>query len=286
MILQRMTADGLQKAKATLGHEYWRYFELDSSEWMEEVWGPGLFEPFREVPDFTLAPAAAYGAAEKGRLDIDNCIAVYDALRSAVTPAEASFEELWAGIANSNFYAYMRERWGYDRTTGVLRGKAREKAAGAVEARFFFSRNGNGIFRHTLAKCWWIAHLLYDSDRPGNRYWRLQALGPANFSTKATDIFVNYGYSRSRTVLDGVVRGVQRCREDGIPVDQAIEVLRPALRFLNAVGGSVILDALPPEQIADILLVGAKQAWENSGREQQAKAELPEAGRQQARRSE
>lgn len=253
MILQRMTADALQRAKLTLPDVYWRYFTERTSDWMEQVWGPHVFEPFLEVPDFELSPVRAYTRLERGQLDIDNCIRVYDALRHHLTPAEASNEMLWAGICNRNFYSYMRTRWAYDKRSTYT-----DKDAGTIQARFLFGKRDSGMYRNTLAKCWWIPHLLYDSANAGDPYWRLRALGPSSFSTKVTDIFVNYGYSRNRTILDGVVRGVQKCRTQEIPIDDAMNVLRPALQYLNAVGGAVLLDALSPDEIADILVEGAR----------------------------
>lgn len=253
MILQRMRPAALQKAKATMQGEYWRYFTEESPDWMEEIWGPDAFEPFREVPDFALAPVDAYGRGERGQLDMDNCTRMYDALRENLTAAEAGSEALWAGISNSNFYSYMRKRWKYDKSREYS-----QKDADDITARFFFARRDKALFRHTLAKCWWVPHLLYDKETTGDPYWRLRALGPQQFSTKVTDIFVNYGYSRNRTVLDGIVRGIQRCRTMDIPVDDAMHVLRPALQYLNAVGGAFLLDALSADDIASILVEGAR----------------------------
>lgn len=255
MMLYRMDWEALQKAKAGLPGEYWHYYVDDDPAWMLDVWGPQVFQAFREIPDFQLAPVEAYERNERGQLDMDNCIRVYDGLRGHLTPAEASQEVLWAGMCNLIFYAYIRKRWGYspDRTGA-------DKDVGELTSRFFFRRSGaHGLFRNTLAKCWWISHLLYDEESAQDPYWRLKTLGSKGFSTKVSDIFINYGFSRNRNILHGIIRGIQEWKEMGMQYDlSAGQILRPALKHLNAVGGLVVLDALPQEKIAEILMEGAE----------------------------
>lgn len=256
MMLTTMKWNAVQSAKATLPDVYWHYCANATNDWMKEEWGDDIFQPLREVPDFTLAPLFSMSDGTKvprGEVDLENCIRVYDGLRGKISEAEASMESLWAGLCNDNFYGYMRERWGYSADI-----RPETVSVGAMEARFFFGTRGSGPLRNTLAKCWWIAHLLYDAGHATDPYWRLRALGAGSFSTKVTDIFVNYGFTRNRRVLAGVVLGIQRCREQGITIDNAMTYLRPALQHLNAVGGLVLLDLLPEEEIADILVEGAR----------------------------
>lgn len=279
MILYRMTLLALERAKATIEDVSWHYFVKTQPDWMEEIWGPDVFEPFSEVPDFQLAPVSNYKQNERGQLDIENCIRIYQGLQH-LTPSQASHESLWAGICNKNFYTYMRERWGYDRGGNktekelaleeieeeMNNSEEKEeqrisgKARNSPEARFFFGEKGHGIFRNTLAKCWWISYLLYDAENLKDPYWRLRVLGPENFSTNVSDIFVNYGFSKNPNVLDGIIEGIRRCREEKLPtIKRGKPALREGLKYLNAVGGSVLLDTLSRDEIADILVAGVRE---------------------------
>ena len=255
MELYAMTPSAVEQATQSMQDTYSRYYTDSDNAWMRELWGDDIFVQVGEVPDFTLADPSGYRHAERGKLDMENCIRMYDGLRE-LTPAQASQETFWAGMCNDVFYSYMRERWGYSPEA-----KRSAKDAGAIIARFFYRKSfGGSYFRNTLAKCWWIPHLLYDAERPHEPYWRLRELGTGNFSTKVTDIFFNYGFARSRHVLHGIVLGIMRARQEEIPIDLADKCLRPALKHLNATGGLILLDSLTSEEVAAILVEGARMA--------------------------
>lgn len=199
---------------------------------------------FDIAPEIQLVPLGTGMPA--GEVDLRNCIAVHEALKN-MDEATASQEVLWAGLCHGPYYGYLRRRWNL--VPSELKGTAHESSN--IESRFFLSGHRKGLFRNTLAKCWWVAHLLYDPDVP-DPYHKLWDLGTVSFSTIVSDVFAN-NYAFSPNVLDGIVGAFRWFGTQGAPMS-LISELRPALQRLNLLGGTVLLDVLPPGEITQYIV--------------------------------
>lgn len=73
---------------------------------MEEVCGENPFIEFAEIDNFELADLSL----PKGQIDAENTKILYSKLRNKITPSQASDERLWAGLCNSTFYSYLKDR--------------------------------------------------------------------------------------------------------------------------------------------------------------------------------
>lgn len=243
--LQAMRPDALDSLRSSLPSTYTNYYTQETNDWIRDV---VRMEPFMDLgiaPEIPLVPV--HTGIPAGEVDLRNCIAVHSALKN-MDEATASQEVLWAGLCNGPYYGYLRSRWGL--VPSALKGTAHESSS--IESRFFMAGHRKGLFRNTLAKCWWVGHLLYDPDA-ADPYHKLWILGPASFSTIVNDIFVNNNYSFCPTVLDGIIGAFVWFNQNGAPMN-IISELRPALQRLNLLGGTVLLDALPSQEITQYIV--------------------------------
>ena len=234
----------LEYLKANLKTLYTNYYQRDDNEWIAEAFGEEPFEFFAEVPDFELA---ALDERPAGEIDFDNCKIIYENLKM-LSESQASDERLWAGLCNGVFYKYMRRRWNYN----VLELDDPEKNYGAILSRFFFSGGvRSGIYRNTLSKSWWVGRATYNKSA-NNHFEALDIIGKNDISSKISDIFYSNNFAANPSILMGIIDALKYFNDREIKL-QHKEVLRPAIQYLNAVGGATLLDVLSKEEIEQIL---------------------------------
>lgn len=240
-----MKKDALTFLKNNMSELYHYYFQNSTNEWMRDAYGKDVFEDFIEVPDFELA--SLYGQSA-GEVDLENCKIVYENLMM-LSESQASDERLWAGLCNNTFYDYMRRRFRYD-SKGL---KDTEKDASGIISRFFYTYSGrSGFFRNAIAKSWWVGRLAYDSQST-DKFIKLSYLGSSDFSTKVSDIFYSNSFSANPVILKGICEGIWYYHEKGIKL-LVKEHIRPALQYLNALGGGTLLDFYSDEEIKRIII--------------------------------
>lgn len=243
MKLYFMKQSALDYMKANIGVLYKNYYQFDSYEWIEELFDYDPFEVFDTVPDFELANTNQ----EKGEIDFQNCKIL--SLNLHLTESQASDERLWAGLCNKTFYSYMRNRWEY----GKKHLKNSSKDADDIMSRYYFKKTGrSGMFRNTLARCWWTGHLTY-SEKYDNHWELLDAIGANDIVSKIGNIFYSNTYSSNSVILEGFCQGLKYFRDRGTYVS-AMNHIRPTAQYLNAVGGGVLLDIFSEEEIKNMVV--------------------------------
>ena len=237
-----MKQKALDYMRANIGSIYINYYRESTNQWILDLFDYDPFELFIEVPDFTLAPITN----KKGEIDLENCKILYSKLMQ-ISESQASDERLWAGLCNSTFYEYLIKRWDYKN----LELKDPKNDASTVLSRFFF-RGGTraGFFRNSLAKCWWVGRATYQADLK-NKFELLDALGSDDFSSKVSDLFYSNTFASNPTIMRGICRAWKLFKERKIKVTVK-EHFRPALQYLNALGGGMLLDVLTEEEIMTI----------------------------------
>ena len=248
MKLYIMKTKALEVLKDNLPLIYVKYFTEPTNKWIEELYGENPFIEFKDVPEFSLAPLDADLA--KGEIDLRNCKIIYEKLMF-LSESQACDERLWAGLTHSTFYDYMRRRWGYGYGK---KPKTAEKEAGEIKTRFFYQGSGRGgFYRNTLSKCWWVGHNTYDPDNTVNHFEKLDIIGSNDISTKISDIFHNNTFASNPYIFIAIVNALKYFKEENKTLQTQTHI-RPALQYLNAVGGSVVIDCLEQDEITDIFI--------------------------------
>lgn len=237
-----MKQSALDYIKANIKELYINYYREETNKWIYDLFEYDPFEVFIELPDFNLASLSD----KKGQVDVENCKIIYSKLMN-VSESQASDERLWAGLCNGTFYTYMRKRWDYDK----LKLKEPVKDASAIISRYFFSGGARaGCYRNTLSKCWWVGHNTYRNDSL-NKFELLDAIGPDDFVSKVSELFFSNNFSSNKNITEGICRAWKAFRDKGIKLPVR-DYFRPALQYMNALGGAILLDSLSSEEIENI----------------------------------
>lgn len=246
MKLYIMKREALDTLKANLSVVYGKYYTEKTNRWIYDICGEEPFAEFKDVTEFSLADLDS--DLTPGEIDLYNCKIIYEKLQF-LSESQASDERLWAGLTNATFYEYMRKRWGYGYGK---KPKSAEKEVGAILTRFFYKSSGrSGFYRNTLAKCWWVGHNTYDSTNTGNHFESLDIIGSNDLNSKINEFFYNFTFSSNSDIMIAIIDALRKFREEGKRI-LVREHIRPAMSYLNAVGGSVVLDCLEKEEIARI----------------------------------
>lgn len=244
MKLYFMKQNAIDYIKANINTLYINYYRYNNNEWILDLFDYDPFEFFMEVPDFELSKIEG----TTGEIELDNCKILYSNLER-ISASQASDERLWAGLCNGVFYSYLRKRWKY----ATLKMNDVEKDAAAILSRFFFSGGKRaGLYRNSLSKCWWVGFLTYNKYE-NDRWKLLNYIGANDFSTKVSDIFYSYNFSANIEILKGICYGIRFFESKGIKIATR-EHIRPALQYLNAIGGGVLLDMYSSEEIEKLFV--------------------------------
>lgn len=241
-----MKRDALETLKDNLSVVYGKYYTELTNKWIKDICGEDPFVEFKEIPDFNLADLDS--DLTPGEIDLNNCKIIYEKL-IFLSESQASDERLWAGLTHATFYEYMRKRWGYGYGK---KPKSEEKEIGAIKTRFFYKNSGrSGFYRNTLAKCWWVGHNTYDPKNAKNHFESLDVIGSNDLNSKINEFFYSFTFSSNPNVMVAIVDAFRNFKDEGKHL-LVRENIRPAMSYLNAVGGSVVIDCLERENIADI----------------------------------
>lgn len=242
MIIRIMKSEALEILKSNLDAVYNLYYTNSSNKWMWDICGGDPFVDYKVVPDFDLSDINK----SKGAVDLENCKILFKNLMF-ITESQACDERLWAGLCNDLFYGYMRKRWNMLSVKGVKP----DKAVGEILTRFFFKGGArSGIYRNTLAKCWWVGRNTYD---PITQFESLNIIGSNDLIDKMNIIFRDYNFSANPEILKGIISGLEYLQEEGIKYSPKNH-LKPVMRYINAVGGGTLLDCWSSEDIKEIFI--------------------------------
>ena len=248
-----MKQKALDYMKANINTLYVNYYRNKTNQWIYDLFDYDPFEFFIDIPDFKLASLET----KKGELDLENCKILYKNLMG-ISESQASDERLWAGLCNGVFYGYLIKRWDYNN----LELKDSKNDASTVHSRFFFKgKTRAGLFRNSLAKYWWVGQATYQKDAI-NKFELLDALGPEDFSSKISDLFYSNTFASNLTILSGICKAWKMFSNRGIKLTMK-EHFRPALQYLNALGGGILLDILSEDEIKAIFFDYAYQLYNN-----------------------
>lgn len=182
-----------------------------------------------EIEDFTLDMSPENRVSS----DFENVKRVYEHMKS-LSVSKASDERIWVAYALSEFVDYMKYRWMPD---GV--GKR-------MDRYFFSSSRKRALFRHGIARLWWIGYSTYDADRADPYELTEFALShDQDFINQILDI----GFSSNKTISNAVITALYDAEKAGVTISR--DLVREISKYVNLLGGTYVLDCLSKEEIYD-----------------------------------
>lgn len=174
--------------------------------------------------------------------DKENVKIIYEALKH-LTVAQATQERLWAGLAHLQLrdFSYYR-----------LKIELQDKKDLRINTALFF-KNGNkrSLFVHILARLWWVGYMTYDETNLSNPYWLTDFFCEKDFSARCV-VFFSSNFTSNRNITTGILKSIIKLQEKGIAIKRDHFV--QANKYLNVVGGALILDMLKTDEVEDMVV--------------------------------
>ena len=163
-----------------------------------------------------------------------------------ISDTQATDERLWSGLCHGDFWEYLSKRWNTGNNTTLKKDD--------IMTRYFFAHNKRrSLFTNTLSKLWWLGRLTYDQQRADP--FELTHYFENDFSTKMLMIFSS-NFMSSQNVALGLLSALYELEKEGFVLKGRIkrEVYYEATRYLNVLGGTMILDYFTQDEIKDRVL--------------------------------
>ncbi|WP_244322170.1 DUF6339 family protein [Bacillus luti] len=174
--------------------------------------------------------------------DRENVKLVYSALKH-LTYSQATQERLWAGLIHLPFreFAYYR-----------LQNELQEENDNRISTAMFFKHGvKRSLFVHILARLWWVGYMTYDEENQENPFWLTDFFCEKDFSARAI-VFFSSNFTSNRNITIGILRAIKYLEQEGCKVKR--EFFVQANRYLNILGGAMILDMLSAEEVEEMVI--------------------------------
>jgi hypothetical protein len=173
--------------------------------------------------------------------DKENVKIIYNALKH-LNVSQATQERLWSGLAHLQFrdFSYYR-----------LKNELMNKNEKRINTGLFF-KNGNkrSLFVHILARLWWVGYMTYDESNESNPYWLTDFFCEKDFSARCV-VFFSSNFTANPNITKGILKTLVKWKENGITIKRDHFV--QANKYLNVVGGAMILDMLSTEEVEEMV---------------------------------
>ena len=234
MNLKFMKEDALLHFKENLKYNYKNYL-LDSADWIYEKYENPLEESGILASDFSLDMTQK----EVSIGDCNNVRIMYKNLKH-ISNTQAMDERLWAGLSHSIFWDYLQYR------TKINEEKITENK---ILFSYFFKRGGKRILViNPLTRLWWVGRQVYDPSNEEDPFYALEFL-KRDFSTKVLNLF-SYNYTNNPKIVRAILVALAQLEKENNIVITRNPYLK-ILKYLNMLGGSIILDSLEQEEIVE-----------------------------------
>ncbi|MDM5374163.1 DUF6339 family protein [Bacillus bombysepticus] len=246
MKIRYVTEDALQDLRAQ-HDKYKGHYLSRNEEWFKSYFGQEgivLDSKIEYVhPDFSFNPNFSVS-------DFDNVKAMYEALKH-LTVVQATQERLWVGLAHLQMRDYFNFRLKEDLD------KRNEKRL--KSALFFVNGAKRSLFVHVLARLWWVGYMTYDESNNKDPYWLTEFFCAREFSGRSV-YFFSSNFTANRMITKGILLALKKLNDEGFEIKRAHFV--EAGRYLNIVGGAMILDMLDEEELAGMVEARIRKVFE------------------------
>lgn len=214
-------------------------YRQPTNEWIYDYFqGENPFGEFKlEVEDFSLVCSSD---KDVGKADVQNAITLYSAMKN-ISDTQATDERLWSGLCHGEFWDYLGKRWNAQSSVSL-------KKEDLLVHYFFAHNKKRSLITNTLSKLWWLGRLTYDNNRPDP--FELTHYFENDFSTKTLMIFSS-NFMSNKSIAIGLLSALSDLEKENFSFSDRSkrDVFYEAVRYLNILGGTVILDMLSPEEI-------------------------------------
>lgn len=234
MNLSFMKEEALLYFKENLKYNYKNYL-LDSPDWLYEKYENPLEESRIAVPDFTLD----MNQENVSIGDYNNVKILYTNMKN-ISNTQAIDERLWAGLSHSIFWKYLQYR------TKINEENIKESK---ILFSYFFKNNGKRVLViNPLTHLWWVGRQIYDPSNVENPFYALEFL-KRDFGTKVLNLF-SYNYTNNPKITRGILVALSEIEKENDIIIVRSNYLK-VLKYLNMLGGIIILDSLEQEEIIE-----------------------------------
>lgn len=216
------------------------HFYTENEPWLDKFFKEGSWFLSSKIKykEFELTYNPDNSEADE---DLEKVKIVYDALKD-LTLTQASDERLWAVLTHSVYWKYMRQRW-------PLEKREREKPDQFLRERYFLITNkSRALVRNGIARLWWYGYASYDDART-------DPFELTEILLKTTDVAASLterAFSHNKNLSIAILSILKELDSSGSPFLKR-EGFRDLMKYINQTGGLTILDALPKDQLTEIM---------------------------------
>ena len=178
------------------------------------------------VNDFTLDVSAEKPVST----DLENIKRVYSALKT-LTASQASDERIWLAYSLGVCKEYMKYRWP-------------AKDMETLSNRWLFGYTiRRSLFRHGIARLWWIAQCTFDGNRPDPFELTAYVVNKQDIINQLLDI----GFNGNKDLVIAIIDALRDAEKGGKTIGR--EEIRSVSRYINSLGGIYLIDSLTKDDI-------------------------------------
>jgi hypothetical protein len=172
--------------------------------------------------------------------DAENVRRIYQWLHN-LTPVQASDPRLWVYLTHGPYADYTAARWPISVDTNVV---------DRVRDRYFLEGEGlASVVRNSVARLWWFGYLTRDSNEA-------DPFELADILLSLQDIqvaFLERAIGRSPRILHGSLRLWKKLISERGNIPQQGPIVQKWAKLIRLHGGVVLLDALPDQQLQNVI---------------------------------
>jgi hypothetical protein len=98
----------------------------------------------------------------------------------------------------------------------------------------------------SLARLWWVGYMTYDKNQPSNPYWLTEFFCEKDFSARSV-VFFSSNFTSNPNITRGILKTLVKWQQSGVNITRDHFV--QANKYLNVVGGAMILDMLSTDEV-------------------------------------
>lgn len=192
--------------------------------------------------DFSLScEEGPTGREEYYASDRENVRILYGAMRN-LSPAAASDERLWAGLAHTYCWDYVQ----YRRRQELGSGKDKD-----IITSYFFTYNPHrSSYIHCLSRLWWAGYLTYDSTNKEDPFALTDIFTRRAFPSRVL-LLASNNFAACRPLTLGMLDAVKELEDSGVRIERE-HLVAPA-RYLNRISGITLLDCLNRDEVRKLI---------------------------------